>query len=166
MGLLVSSPVAVKRAMDEPCTGCALSLLTGNYIGWYSQWPAQCFSGRDKKGAQVSWISVLCSSFTSFNNREILFSWFAVVVILHICLYRFTVLAFFSVSIAFQPNKWDFHWESNRKIKVASVAKYPISVRAETSPLAVVGQGTMNMTWKGQIPWGLCRGLFTWSIIH
>lgn len=62
--------------------------------------------------------------------------------------------------------RFDFHWESSRKTKVASVAEYPVSIGGETSPLALVGQGAMNMTWKGQIPRGLCRGLFTWSIIH
>lgn len=57
--------------------------------------------------------------------------------------------------------RFNFHGESNRKTKVASVAKYPLRVRAETSPLALVGHRAMNMTWKGQIPRGLCGGLLT-----
>lgn len=164
MGLLVPSPVAVERAIDESCTGCALSLLTGNYIGWYSQWPAQCFSGRDKKGAQVSWIWILCSSFTSFNNREVIFLVWSTGYPVHLSIQTHSFAMsprFYCFSAKFM--RFCFHWESSRKTKVA---KYPFNVKAETSPLALVGQGTMDMTWKGQIPRGLCRGLFTWSIIH
>lgn len=47
------------------------------------------------------------------------------------------------------------------KTTVASSARYPISVRAEASPLTLLGQGAVNVTWKGRIPRGLCRGLLT-----
>lgn len=97
-----------------------------------------------------------------------LFFWFGVVVILYIFPIRMHSFGFFSPLLLLSAKlmRFNFHWESNRKTKVASVAKYPLRVRAETCPLALLGHRAMNMTWKGQIPRGLCRGLLTWSIIH